>query len=349
MMDDSQIIAAYHKALESAAEAKAGLGVMDYEFDERVHPAVKAELEERVTALRAEAARGNSEAFDKLRAAMSLLEFIGQYEACRDRASDMARELASLRLKVERREGHVREPVPRGPWHGAGKHAELLEKFAECNPMYSRAGEDERYAWYEADVNARWLDSTSHEASRAPFSPTWLLSALAIAERAANLGYKELVDVGSGDGRVAFCAALRGMRALSVEIDPGLAELQQLISDGTGVKIEIRCADAASWDCPADLKRPVFAVGGLAQMGAAELAEAVLRPGAGFVLAGTRASKYGGKEPAGWGKFLESAGQSAQCEMNLPTAWTAGEPEGTPYVFAGPRGIKKAAPGTTPC
>ena len=333
-MDDTQIIAAYHAALESAAKAKAGLGNIDYEFDEQIHPAVKAELKERVAVLRAEATQGNAEAFDKLRAAMSLHEFVGQYEACRDRASDMARELCSLRTRIERREGFVREPVPRHSWYGTGDAFEALARFVECNPMYGYTGDDE-YKWYEADVNARWLDSTSHEASRAPFSPTWLLSALAITERASNLGYEELVDVGSGDGRVAFCAALRGMRALSVELDPGLAEMQRNISRKTGVNFEVWCADATKWDCPADVKRPVFAIGGLAQMGAVELAESMLRPNAGFVLAGTRAPKYGRQEPAGWGRFLESANLRVQCELCLPTAWTAGEPEGTPYIFAG--------------
>ena len=334
-MDDAQIITAYHAALESAAKAKAGLGGIDYEFDERVHPAVKAELKERVDALRAEAAQGDAGVFDRLRAAMSLYEFVGQYEACRDRASDMARELCSIRSRVERREGFVMEPVPRRSWQGTGDASDALARFAECNPMYGYTGDDGKYRWYEADLNAHWLDSTSHGASRAPFSPTWLLSALAITERASNLGYRELVDVGSGDGRVAFCAALRGMRALSIELDPGLAQMQRDISGRTGVGFEVWCADAAEWDCPADVKRPVFAVGGLAQMGAAELAESMLRPDAGFVLAGTRAPKYGGQEPAGWGRFLESANLRVQCELRLPTAWTMGEPEGTPYIFAG--------------
>ena len=343
-MDDAQIVAAYHAALEASAAAKAGLGPVDEEFDARFHPAVEAMLEEKISSLRSEASGGEEGAFDRLRAAMSLREFVAQYEACRDRAGDMARELRSLRRGVERREGLVREPVPLEPWHGTGGAAEALLGFAECNPMYGRLHRDGRYRWYEADVNSRWLESTSHSGSRAPFSPTWLLSALAVAERASSLGYAELVDVGSGDGRVAFCAALRGMRALSVELDPGLAELQRSVSRETGVHFEVFCADAAGFEYPGGMQRPVFAVGGLAQMGADKLAESALRPGAGFVLAGSRAAKYGGAEPAGWGRFVESAGLHAQCELCLPTAWTAGEPDGTPYVFAGPRGIKKPAP-----
>lgn len=339
-MDDAQIMEAYHAALRAAASMRAGLGGGTEEFDEKVHPEVTAMLEERVAALRAEARSGGPGAFDRLRAATSMLEFVGQYEACRDRSPGMARELAGARGSAPRREGFVEEPVPRGPWHGTGGAAGALRGFAESSPMYRVLRDEGEYRWYEADVNAHWLESTSHGASLAPFSPTWLLSALAIAERASKLGYREMVDVGSGDGRVAFCASLMGMRAWSVEIDPGLARAQEELQVRTGRRFEVVCADAARLDYSMDMQRPVFAVGGLAQMGASGMAEPAReqRPDAGFVLAGTRAPKYGGKEPAGWGGFLERAGLRVTSELRLPTAWTAGEPEGTPYLFAAPSG-----------
>jgi len=337
-MDDAQIMEAYHGALREAASMRAGLGGGTEEFDEKVHPGVYAMLQERVAGLRAEARRGGPGAFDRLRAATSMLEFVEQYEACRDRSADMARELGAARKSAPRKEGFVQEPVPRGPWHGTGGAAGALRGFAEGSPMYRVLRDDEKYRWYEADVNAHWLESTSHRASLAPFSPTWLLSALAIAERASKLGYLEMVDVGSGDGRVAFCAALLGMKAWSVEVDPGLARAQEELRARTGRRFEIVCADAARLDYSMDMQRPVFAVGGLAQMGASGMAGPAReqRPEAGFVLAGTRAPKYGGKEPAGWGGFLERAGLRVSSELRLPTAWTAGEPEGTPYLFAAP-------------
>lgn len=336
-MDDAQIVGAYHRALAAAASARAGLGGGAEEFDSFFHPRARAMIEERVARLRAEAAGGGPGAFERLRCAMSLGEFVAQYEACRDRSADMARELAGARGSAPRREGFVVEPVPRGAWHGAGRAAGALRRFAELSPAYRRLRDEKDYTWYEADVNARWLASTSHGASLAPFSPTWLLSALAIAERASRLGYRELVDVGSGDGRVALCASLLGMKSWSVEIDPGLARGQEEMRGELGAEMEVVCADAARVRYP-DMERPVFAVGGLAQMGAEAMAEAARRqrPDAGFVLAGTRAPKYGGKEPAGWGRFLEAGGLRAASELRLPTAWTAGEPEGTPYLFAGP-------------
>lgn len=336
-MDDGQLVAAYHGALAESAAARAGAGNVPGWFDAQFHPAVEAMLDARICELKREASGGGAGAFDRLRAAMSLREFVAQYEACRDRTPDMARELEGLAAGVARAEGSVREPLPLRPWQGTGDAAEALRGFAECNPMYGPPLHEGDYAWYEADINARWLESTSHEASRAPFSPTWLLSALAIAERASRSGYCELIDVGSGDGRVAFCAALRGMRAISIELDPGLADMQRRISEKTGISLEVACADAARAAWPQDLKRPVFAIGGLAQMGASALAEAAHAglPGAGFVLAGTRAPKYGGTEPAGWGGFVESAGLEVRGELCLPAAWTAGGP-GVPYVFAGP-------------
>ena len=48
-----------------------------------------------------------------------------------------------------------------------------------------------------------------------------------------NLGYEELSDIGSGDGRIAFCGKILGFRTHSIEIDDGLVELQKLICNDT--------------------------------------------------------------------------------------------------------------------
>ena len=36
---------------------------------------------------------------------------------------------------------------------------------------------------------------------------------------AKKLGYSELVDIGSGDGRIAFCGTILGFTSHSIEID----------------------------------------------------------------------------------------------------------------------------------
>ncbi len=58
---------------------------------------------------------------------------------------------------------------------------------------------------YEGDINQYWLNSIKHGSSCQPFYPTWIMSAYIMASIANHLDYKELVDIGSGDGRIAFC------------------------------------------------------------------------------------------------------------------------------------------------
>ena len=199
---------------------------------------------------------------------------------------------------------------------------------------------------HEGDINEYWLDSIAHESSRAPFSPTWICSAYLLAREAVRMGYREIVDVGSGDGRIAYCGRILGAAARSIEIDGGLVKLQEAIAGRTGVDFAPVCADATRYDfAGAGLKNPAFFIGGLAQMGGDEMAASIIRQispgraptgGAGFVLAGTRSMKYAGSESdAGWGEVIKESCLVKKKTVTLPTNWTFGEPDGTPYVFAG--------------
>lgn len=248
---------------------------------------------------------------------------------------------------------HVREAVPVPPPAafpaGAG-HLERLHAFAGANPIYGGsyrarlAGAD--CAVYEGDANRLWLGSIGHAASRAPFSPTWLISAYVLAAAARGMGCREAVDVGSGDGRVAYCASLLGMEAHSIELDGALADLQDAVSSATGAALGTRRADAAAFDYASlGLGAPAFFVGGLAQMGGEELADAVvrgmggaLRRGDVMVLAGTDSPKYpgAGGRLAGWEGFMRRHRLGLAARLDLPAAWSLGEPGGTPYLFAVP-------------
>lgn len=247
--------------------------------------------------------------------------------------------------------GRFSEAVPLSapPGVPAGEgHLARLRGFASANEIYysSRrervAGAD--CAVYEGDVNRFWLGSVGHAASRAPFSPTWLMSAYALAAAARGMGCRRAVDVGSGDGRIAYCADMLGLEAVSVEVDGALAALQEGIASSTGSRMRVACADAAGLGYGG--RGPTaFFVGGLAQMGGEALAAAALAgaggslaPGSVAVLAGTLSPKYpaGGGPPAGWGEFMRGAGLEQAARMDLPTAWTEGEPDATPYLFAVP-------------
>ena len=100
---------------------------------------------------------------------------------------------------------HIHEIIPTSPESlSINKHElEMLHKFAKSNSIYSDSYEmnvlDTICKVYQGDVNNYWLDSIKHDTSYAPFYPTWLLSAYSLALKSKELGFLQLVDIGSGD------------------------------------------------------------------------------------------------------------------------------------------------------
>ena len=256
---------------------------------------------------------------------------------------------------------HLYEAIPAGPAPSAGideAGAAALGAFARASPVYARLHGETirgiRCTVCEGDATGHWLDSLKHDASAAPFYPTWMLSAHALASAALALGARAAVDVGSGDGRIAYCCGAAGMRARSVEIDDGLAAVQRGISERTGIEMGAagRGEDAFGIDY-AGLVRgeeggaAAILVGALPQVGEI-LADAVAgaaldgaREGdAGplLVLAGAGEGASGGIGGAGnrwgWGPLLDKFGLGVLGVLELPTRWTIESGGGTPYVFA---------------
>lgn len=232
------------------------------------------------------------------------------------------------------------------PSTGLGLNPEILSDFALHNPIYHNSHDtvvlDTDCTVYEGDINRYWLASITNPASKAPFSPTWLSSALLLASHVQSLGYDEVVDVGSGDGRIAYCAQALGMQAYSIELDAKLADLQTLLASDTGVDFQTICADAVRYEYKVlTLSNPAFFIGGLAQMGGDIMASGILRQirdvlscGVGFVFAGTSSKKYVDDGHAGWSKVIHDNALVPADIITLPTAWTFNEPDDTPYVFA---------------
>lgn len=231
-------------------------------------------------------------------------------------------------------------PIPKGD-------LQLLHRFASENPIYHDSHESVlhgiRCITYEGDANKYWLGSILHEASRAPFSPTWIASAYVLARIVKGLGYRQAIDVGSGDGRIAFCASVLGMDAHGIEIDAELAGLQERLSHLSN--FEARCADATEFDyamLDSSLPTVVF-VGGLAQMGGDVMASRIMDRLAaagyrmpGWVFTGTMSPKYA-PDPEGmhgWGKTMRRAGLQHAGTVALPSAWTLTQTDDTQYVFA---------------
>ena len=259
----------------------------------------------------------------------------------------MAEELVDISDKLaETCKDGILEAIPES---GVSKHdLELLHRFAARNPIYHDSYESRidgaNYTIYKGDINRYWLSSIQHNTSQAPFSPTWIMSAYVCAMYAKELGYSEVIDVGSGDGRIAFCAKVLGMESHSIEIDGMLADLQIHLS--SLLDFDPRCADAALFDYSSlRLVRPMFFIGGLAQMGGASLASHIIKnmdsqimSKSGWAFAGTLAQKYAPdpKNEAGWGTLIKNNGLKKITSVTLPTAWTLHEPDRTPYIFAKP-------------
>ena len=222
------------------------------------------------------------------------------------------------------------------------KDLDALHKFAKLNPMYDNSYESDivgvRCTIYEGDMSSYWLDSIKHDTSYAPFYPTWIISAFALVKAAASMGVKHVIDIGSGDGRIAYCANIAGMSAYSVEIDENLAALQEKICTSRA-HFEIKCADATQINYP-ESEHAVFFIGGLPEIGEM-LAKGVIKKtlhmrSAVYVLAGTQIHRKNGRDASvyGWGPLLEEFDLVAVKTLILPTRWTIEQPDDTPYVFA---------------
>jgi hypothetical protein len=230
-----------------------------------------------------------------------------------------------------------------------------LHRFAAANLIYVRSYDSEvsgiQCRVYEGDINSYWLSSKKHDTSYQPFYPTWMLSAFALVHGARSLGYTELVDVGSGDGRIAYCARLLGMESHGIEIDPDLVELQNSISAATGIRYGAIRADATRFDYSTlKLSRPIFFISGLPEMGemlANSVIERVMsigamRHSAGFNFMGSHVMKAHtlDKTGWGWGNVIARYGLELVGTVTLPTLWTTDQAIDTAYVYTKFRRLK---------
>ena len=227
-------------------------------------------------------------------------------------------------------------------------HLNLLHRFATKNPIYYNSFEKKIGSVdcivYEGDINKYWLNSIQHDSSKAPFSPTWIMSGYVGALFAKEMGYSEIIDIGSGDGRIAYCAKILDLSSCSIEIDNLLVDLQ--ISLTALLNFHPFCFDATIFDYSSlNLSHPMFFIGGLAQMGGTFLATGVLnkinsisnlKQKTGWVFAGTLSKKYmpDPKNEAGWGTLIENNHLKSVQTISLPAAWTFHESDDVMYIFA---------------
>jgi len=262
---------------------------------------------------------------------------------------------AIVRLKTEfmkRNEGssHIQEIMPTLPeLLSIDEHElEMLHKFAESNSIYSNSYEmnilDTVCKVYQGDVNSYWLDSIKHDTSYAPFYPIWILSAYALALESKNLGAKQIIDIGSGDGRIAYCAKVTGLESYGIEIDENLVNLENKISSNTGVDFQPMIADATQFDYASlELSQPIFFISGLPEVGEMLANNVIpritsmqnLKTNPVFVFTGSHIMRKDSRDKSkwGWGKVMKRYNLEVIKTVTLPTYWTVDQPVDTPFIF----------------
>ena len=248
--------------------------------------------------------------------------------------------------------GYVSEVVPCQRSARFNIEQAILDKlnlFGKSNPIYLNQTEiivdGMLCTAYEGDINDYWLSSKKHDTCYQPFYPTWLLSAYALAFYSKRFGFKELVDIGSGDGRIAYCSTLLGLKAFSIEIDDSLSLLQRDISSLTGVSFEILNTDATSFKYDSlDLSCPIYFVSGLPESGdilardviSKEINSRDEKRRVGFNFMGTHVIReyMADKTQWGWGNIIKNFDLEILGCATLPTLWTNDQELDTAYVFA---------------
>ena len=268
---------------------------------------------------------------------------------------DMVQNLVSVKQDFAKNysgNAHIQEVVPASnseKFPFDKNHLQSIHKFAEKNPIYYNSYNEKILETdcviYEGDINDHWLNSIKHGTSCQPFYPTWMVSAYLMVLIAKKLGYEELIDIGSGDGRIAFCGKVLGLTTHSIEIDDGLVKLQKLICNDTGQNFDPHCEDALEFDYSKfQLSNPVFFIGGLPQMGGDMLATSIidkinsieqLKNSTGIVFAGTHSKRQlsGNLANGGWSSLIQDHNLQVTETVSLPTVWTFDQTTETPYIY----------------
>ena len=253
-------------------------------------------------------------------------------------------------VKRNKSGSHIHEVIPNSPESlSIDEHGlKMLHKFAESNSIYSGSYEmdilDTICKVYEGDVNDYWLDSIKHDTSYTPFYPIWILSAYALALESKNLGAKQIIDIGSGDGRIAYCAKVAGLQSYGIEIDEKLVRLENKISTSTGVDFQPMMADATQFDYSSlELTQPVFFISGLPEVGEMLANNVIttimsipdLKVNPVFVFTGSHVMRKDSRDKSkwGWGQVIDRFNLEVVKMVTLPTYWTLDQPVDTPFVF----------------
>jgi len=255
-------------------------------------------------------------------------------------------------MRIYKGNSHIHEIIPLSSSDDFpidDKSLNMLHKFIANNPIYYNSYELEVLGVplivYEGDVNQYWINSIKHDTSYAPFYPMWMLSSFALALVSKNLGVKQIIDVGSGDGRLSYSTQIIDIKSYGIEIDENLVMLQNKISKETRVNFTANLVDATEFDYMSlSLSQPAFFISGLPEVGEM-LANSVIKKikflqdikkTAIIVLTGSHSMREYSRDKTqwGWGSVIDNFNLKIIKTITLPTYWTAEQSIDTPFIFA---------------
>ena len=254
-------------------------------------------------------------------------------------------------IKYYRAQSFISEVIPSSYSENLPIEDSILRKlndFIKHNPIYYQSDDlyllDTPCKSYQGDINSFWLRSKKYDTSYQSFYPTWMLSAYVLSLTAKKLGFTEIIDIGSGDGRIPYCGKLINMECIGIEIDEELARLQNNICELTQVTYAVYNEDVLSFEFDSfNLINPLFFISGLPEMGEM-LATAVitkimengrLKHTAGFNFMGSHVMKHYSSDRTnwGWGRIIKQFDLKIIECLTLPTHWTNDQKMDTPYIY----------------
>jgi hypothetical protein len=259
-------------------------------------------------------------------------------------------ELKNEYLREMHSHNHIREFIPVANHQNLFDNGllEKLHSFFNYNKIYYKQQDltlsNISCISYEGNVNQFWLSSKKYDTIYQPFLPTWGLSALVLALVAKDLGFENIIDIGSGDGRLLFCASILGLNPVGIEIDKHLCDLQNKISNSSNVKYKVINGDSNSIDYSQfKLENTIIFISALPDSGEI-LSYDMLNHlkknksklhNVGITLMGNhdRRQYTRDKSKGGWAKFIDDSGLKILKSINLPSSWTLDEKKETPYLF----------------
>lgn len=244
---------------------------------------------------------------------------------------------------------HIREFLPDPSQQSLFEvsHLEKLHTFFRLNEIYYKSESlvlgDIPCVSYEGDINQFWLSSKKYDTNYQPFLPTWVLSALIMVQVAKDIGFQNIIDIGSGDGRLLYCGGVIGLNSIGVEIDKDLCDLQTRISDYSNVKFRVINGDSNSIDySQLALENTMIFISALPESGEMisygiinQIKKYVDLHNVGISLMGSNTYRRYSKDKSmwGWGKFISDYKLELVDCLSLPTSWTLDERNETPYLF----------------